>query len=1086
MDTIDKFNKGAGPDFDKFLADVKTHFDEYNEKTAKGFQKTKDFRTELDKFAQQGGLTQKQQKQLNQAWDEGVGILSKLDEHIMGAAGDLSETDKIWSDYGKNIADISKQWTEYEQHAAQLSSIGITEEMVRARVTKAVEAETKARDAHLAAYEREIDFIGKANKELDQQFATLGMDDRSKFIHDVIQRVLDDYDKLSEKEKELHPLNQQGIADLKARAGAFYDESQAIEQGKDIRREYVGFWSSMLNDVASNTAKFFTGQIKSWKDFGNSLLDSVKNLVAQIIEQWLKLSFVNPIINALFGNIMGAALPTMGGGGYAGLLFGGGGAGGGAGGGSILNTATGMVDAGQKLWTGFKDGWTSFFGTPSANAYSGFLGTYTGAQYGGAEVSGFADEMGFVPDYGASVPYSPGVAPGSYTYTPSPWVQGAGIAGGVYAGYNRWQGSNHDAGGALGAAAYGYGTYAATIGTGAALSGGMAAGMAAIPVVGWIALAAMLVDMISGGKLFGTGGKVIGGGSNIDVTAGGADLSQWYTTKGQKAFFGGATYKEHSMAVDAEAQHAVDVFFQQLVNQSKSFATFWGTTMGDVVGGSFEQRFDKHGNLTGSTTTVGGRSFEGETQEQFMERLYAQQQIQILRSGPGVDVTSYTDQFIQNADSWAQAVQSVSDMLAQAKADYGSGQFLLDAKSSLNDVYQVVESYATAGEDINQVYSDLMKSTQGLKDIYAALDIETGKSAKEFVAFGKSIADAAGGADAAAALYDSFKQHYLSPDEIQQRVNSSLQSGAMQAIGDLGDAGKGLNFSNFRERFEKVLPTLSAEDLTKWLRAGDALAKLADALGSASMATTDLNEALANYKDIQSHVDDDLNTTLYTATDALNHNFTQVLDIANAYDGSAESQANLLAAVDQRYVMEMAYLRKIRDITQQINDSIQSDIEDIKTSQMGNGSKYAYFKQQAEDLAQQLATMTDPDQINATVAKIRNYEAQAWALLTPEQQKYMADGFIKFLQGVQDEADRQLEAAGDNVETQNDQISKAVEDAFKRVGETQQQAADTQNTAADKNLEAANTISNTTIRVVVVDNRSEAGGGGGGGRGYLG
>lgn len=39
----------------------------------------------------------------------------------------------------------------------------------------------------------------------------------------------------------------------------------------------------------------------------------------------------------------------------------------------------------------------------------------------------------------------------------------------------------------------------------AALAGGLSAGLAAIPVVGWIALAAMLIDKFSGGNLFGTG-----------------------------------------------------------------------------------------------------------------------------------------------------------------------------------------------------------------------------------------------------------------------------------------------------------------------------------------------------------------------------------------------------------------------------------------------------------------------------------------------------------------------------------------------------------------------------------------------------
>lgn len=1087
LDTVTKFNEGAGPEFDKFLADVQKHFDEYNEKTANGYKKTADFQSELGKYAAQAGLTAKQQRQLNNAFDEGVGIVSNLDDHIMGAAGDLSGTDKIWSDYGKNIADIVKEWEKYSQNAKLLQSLGFSEQMMREKVTQAVIAEGKARDANIAAREKELNLIGKANEDLDKEFATLNMTDREKAMHDAAQKVIDDWDKLSQKEKELHPLSQQGLEDLKNRTGALYDESQAIQNTRDQRNQYISGWVNMLGSMADDASKFFTRQIRSWKDFWHSLLDDATNFVSQILSQIFKLAVVNPIINSMFGGSSGFnLLPTLASsGGFSGIFGMGGSTGAaasGGGGSGVVNQAMGLYDAGGKIWNGFKNGFTGFFGQPSATSYSGFLGNYTGAQYAGAPVSGYADEMGLVPDYGATVPGSPGVAPGSYTYSPSGWVQGAGIAGGIYAGYNRFQASNKDFGGAAGAAAYGYGTYAATIGAGAAMSGGLAAGFAAIPVVGWIALAAMLIDTVSGGKLFGTAGKLIGGASNLAVSSSGGSLSQWYTTKGQKAFFGGATFKEHDIANTDAQNDAATSFYEAIMNQATPFARLWGQKIGDgLVGGVFQQRYDKHGNLTGSTTTINGRSFEGENQQQFAERLYAANQQDIMKKA-GIDVSKFTDQFIESADAWAQAMQSASDMLQQVKADVGSGQYLLDAASSLQDVFDIVDKYATGGQDIMAVYQDLMKDTQGLRDILQGLHIDLGKSGADFVDFAKQVGDAVGGGDNAAALYASFEQHYMTPDEIQRKTNASLQIGATSMVDALGDAGKGLNFSNFRERFEKALPTLTPEQVAQWLQAGDALAKLADAIGNASMATTDLNEALQGYKDIQDHVNDDLASVQYTATDALNANYKQVMDIASAYDGSAASQAQLLAAVDQRYTMEMAYLRKIRDITQAINDSIGGTIEDIKTSTMGNSSKYKYYKEQAEALAKDLATMTDPDQINATVQKIQMYESQAWGLLTPQQQKLMADSFIKFLTGVQDEADRQLGVATDNVTTQNDSISKAVETAFKTVGQTQQTAADTQVTAANTNLDAANTFANTEIRVVVVDNRSEVGGSGTGGR----
>ncbi len=88
--------------------------------------------------------------------------------------------------------------------------------------------------------------------------------------------------------------------------------------------------------------------------------------------------------------------------------------------------------------------------------------------------------------------------------------------------------------------AYGVGTYfagaAVSAGLGAAaaggLSAGMAAGMAAIPVVGWIALAAMAINMISGGKLFGTAAKPIGGEFTETIGPNGVSLTDVMHEKG--------------------------------------------------------------------------------------------------------------------------------------------------------------------------------------------------------------------------------------------------------------------------------------------------------------------------------------------------------------------------------------------------------------------------------------------------------------------------------------------------------------------------------------------------------------------------
>lgn len=100
------------------------------------------------------------------------------------------------------------------------------------------------------------------------------------------------------------------------------------------------------------------------------------------------------------------------------------------------------------------------------------------------------------------------------------------MAGGIFAGYNEFQNAGGGLGGIAGGLAYGVGTYFAGAAVTSALAGGLSAGLAAIPVVGWIAIAAMLIDKFSGGKLFGTAWKPTGAStSTLDVTGAGANIS---------------------------------------------------------------------------------------------------------------------------------------------------------------------------------------------------------------------------------------------------------------------------------------------------------------------------------------------------------------------------------------------------------------------------------------------------------------------------------------------------------------------------------------------------------------------------------
>jgi hypothetical protein len=305
-----------------------------------------------------------------------------------------------------------------------------------------------------------------------------------------------------------------------------------------------------------------------------------------------------------------------------------------------------------------------------------------------------------------------GMSPMGGGYTPSTFGYLAAGAAGVYAGYNRWQGSNKDFGGALGGVAYGVGTYGAALGAGAlATTGSLSVGLAAIPVVGWIALAAMAVDMLSGGKLFGTKGKLHHTNMTLDVGAEGIDLAQSYTLKGQKAFFGGTKWTTNSIQPSAEAIAAAQEFYDALVKERDSFAKAFNAQVGDLVGGTFNAEYDKNGNLKSSSSTVLGVTYAGETQDQFTQRLMAENQIAVLSQFDS-KISELADSVRKSVDALSQYAQQYATAVSVTQSALAQGMDLLattgpDTVASVLDLARANQAY---GESIDQTTQRILQA----------------------------------------------------------------------------------------------------------------------------------------------------------------------------------------------------------------------------------------------------------------------------------------------------------------------------------------------------------------------------------------
>jgi hypothetical protein len=499
-----------------------------------------------------------------------------------------------------------------------------------------------------------------------------GADEAQITYNKALRDIADNYQKLL----ELGPPTAEAVAAV-GDATKLAGEKMDLTRTFDAQRESMQRYQEELRKTQD-----------MWGDFADAVFDAVtksgnflKNLLANltsVVEQMLKEWFRTAVIGSFTGAGGGA------GGGIGALASVGmasiGGGGSSDAGGATFNTGSGsslsLFDVGKQMWGGFQSGWQSLWSGSSAYTMGPPTAAgSTSSYYGGGYQSGFG--------------------------------QALGVAGGIYAGYNRYQQAGGGAGGIAGGAAYGYGTYAAGAGIAtAAATGSLALGFAAIPVVGWIAIAAMLIDKFSGGKLFGTKGKFNFGEQATTVDASGATVTAGYDLKGQQALFGGSTHTWKDLPVAQEAIDAANAFFGQLKSGTEASAKTFGTTVGDIVGGQFIQKFDKKGNVIGNTSTVLGQTYNEDAQH-FQERLIAENELQVLDKFD-TKLNDAIDKYRGDADQ----LYAITNDLAAAQKGFNDGLTLLALGSdqSTSALLNLAATTGQFGETIDQTLQRILQA----------------------------------------------------------------------------------------------------------------------------------------------------------------------------------------------------------------------------------------------------------------------------------------------------------------------------------------------------------------------------------------
>ena len=651
-------------------------------------------------------------------WKQAAANVQVLED----AQAALLDQDQIAIDHAVTLAGKTQAQTKYVNDLAAAN----------AALTAYQLSENDAAQQHVDVLGNEDTWMQKIHDDYQKEEQLAGMTTTQRRVYNEVLQAETEYQKLLNAAKgkgiEISP---EVIAQLKAEADAHVKNMEAIEQAKQVEEELQRSVESGFDSIGNSIAQFATGGIHTMKDFEKSLLGDFTQFIAQMIEQMLKLTIFNGIINSMFES----SLPTMGLGsmlgGFASLFSGGGMAGfasgfmnGGAGGagGMLSNASTlfGAGNAGYGMLTGSASlGASSLFGS-----LSGTMGTSDALglvpDYAGTGI-GFSGEGALQSSFGAGGANAPGV------YTPSALGEGLGIAGGLYAGYNEYNAAGGGFAGLAGGAAYGIGSLAlggglsslalggtfgagmaGSLGAGAAAGAGMEGLAAAIPVVGWIALAAMALNMITGGGLFGTSYKPTGAqGTDLSIGADGtASLTNIIEESKKKALFAGHSTKDVNFAATADQQKAVDQIAASMQSAVDAATKTFGVDTANLLGASFNSFKDKKG-VTTTTGTVAGMAIAGESQQDWATREIDDSIIAAIDKlgGHAMQTASALQGDVKALDAFTQGA-----VMIEANLKDVNKQLMGEHGNTFDSVLAFVKGLQQQGETLVQTYQRLVQA----------------------------------------------------------------------------------------------------------------------------------------------------------------------------------------------------------------------------------------------------------------------------------------------------------------------------------------------------------------------------------------
>lgn len=597
-------------------------------------------------------------------------------------------------DYRQSLADADRR----------LASGEITAAMRDDRASVLRDQRTEALRAAAAERER-ADAIGEANRMFQEEIYLSQLGSRERRIEEqvmqAVNKAYEDSIRLKDASLALDLREQQQLREILT---AREDLADFLAVQDAAAEEYRASWRNAVDSVSRAFGDWMSGGLRSFRDFARALKSIARQLLSDLIAQFSRNSLV-PAISGWLQQLSGGQ--TGGGGGG---LFG-------AIGNLVRNVVGGFTSPAAA--NGLQNAYGAATGRLAPGA--GVLAPqYGGGALAGAPMGAGGSGMGGMPggfwtgEFAGGMPYAGAALGLTGLYYGLTQRGNGGLSSGL-AGLS-YGALGVGVGGAIAGGLGALGTAAGVGGMGAGAIGGATGAMGAlgsaawVPVVGWILAAAAVIDMISGGKLFGTKYKPDKAAVQLEFGPDGIGGFREQTDVRQRSLFRGREWRTRQSDLPADVQQAIDDLFEDMARAIGDAARIVGVDVPEMIVASFRAEYDKKGKLKREFGIIAGRTYE-ESQEEFFKRLAAENALQVAKQvfDPG-EVDALAEPYRATADALAE----FAELMLVIAGDVNNARQLWTAggEGTLSEVIGLIERLAQGSETLAQTYSRVMGIAQ--------------------------------------------------------------------------------------------------------------------------------------------------------------------------------------------------------------------------------------------------------------------------------------------------------------------------------------------------------------------------------------